>query len=50
MTDAVVIFTTCASEEEALSIARALVEECSGRLRQYDLSCSLHLPLEREDL
>jgi periplasmic divalent cation tolerance protein len=27
MTDAVVIFTTCASEEEALSIARALVED-----------------------
>jgi periplasmic divalent cation tolerance protein len=27
MTDAVVIFTTCASEEEALSIAKALVEE-----------------------
>jgi periplasmic divalent cation tolerance protein len=27
MTDAVVIFTTCASEEEGLSIARALVEE-----------------------
>jgi periplasmic divalent cation tolerance protein len=27
MTDAVVIFTTCASEEEALSIGRALVED-----------------------
>lgn len=27
MTDAVVIFTTCASEEEGLSIARALVKE-----------------------
>ena len=28
MTDAVVIFTTCGSEEEALRIANALVEEC----------------------
>lgn len=28
MTDAIVIFTTCASEEEALKIAHALVEEC----------------------
>jgi len=27
MTDAVVIFTTCASEEEGLTIARTLVEE-----------------------
>jgi periplasmic divalent cation tolerance protein len=27
MTNAVVIFTTCASEEEGLAIARALVEE-----------------------
>ncbi len=27
MTDAIVIFTTCVSEEEALRIARALVEE-----------------------
>jgi len=28
VTDAVVIFTTCSSEEEALRIARALVGEC----------------------
>lgn len=27
MTDAIVIFTTCASEEEALRIANALIEE-----------------------
>lgn len=27
MTDATVVFTTCAFEEEALRIARALVEE-----------------------
>jgi periplasmic divalent cation tolerance protein len=28
MTDAIVIFTACASEDEALRIAHALVEEC----------------------
>ena len=28
MTDAILILTTCATEEEALKIANALVEEC----------------------
>jgi periplasmic divalent cation tolerance protein len=28
MTDAIIIFTACASEDEALQIANALVEEC----------------------
>ncbi|RPJ06436.1 MAG: divalent-cation tolerance protein CutA [Deltaproteobacteria bacterium] len=28
MTDAIVIFTACASEEEALKIANGLVDEC----------------------